>query len=255
MTFDDYIKNPLGTSVMANAREMYRSMYVEKLDKLLVREGGKINYKLYKSDSKYYCHMKIPSETVKEFYYDVVIEFTKPKDKDLKIDRTLKKYDVRFYSNDPAFVFTFAHAFIKNGLFIDSLKDKMSKEAIKKTASVKNPNNEVGYVKTLYFAYLYMVRKNLFEKMFYLDKYNEKILKGDILDADTKIAQRTEATHVIRSRRKEARDQLEKIYSRKSPLSHGTQIKITNTSNKIKQPKVSKVVTTTKKTKTVKRSR
>ena len=255
MTFEEYIKNPLGSSIMANSREMYRNMYMEKLDKILVREGGKIKYKLYKSSSNYYCHMKIPSEKVKDFYYDVVIEFSKPKGKDVGLDRTLKKYDVRFYSNDPAFVFTFAHAFIKNGMFIDALKDKMSKEAVKKTATVKNPNNQTGYVKTIYFAYLSMTRKNLFEKMFYLDKYNEKVLKGDITDADEKVRQRTEASNIIGSRKREAKETLKKIAKNNSPLSKGTQIKMVNTVNKIRQPKVSKMVSTTKKTKTVKRSR
>lgn len=255
MTFDDYIKNPMGNSVMANSREMYRNMYMEKMDKLLVRENGKFNYRLYKSANKYYCHMKVPSEKVKDFYYDVVIEFTKPDGKDVTMDRTLKKFNVRFYSNDPAFVFTFAHAFIKNGLFIDELKDKMSKEAVKKNADVKNPNNQVGYVKTLYFAYLYMVRKNLFDKMFYLDKYNEKVLKGDIMDADEKVSQRTNATTLIRQRKKESYDTLEKIYSTSSPLSHGTRIKLSNASKKVKQTSVGKTVSTVKKTKTVKRSR
>lgn len=256
MTFDQYIQNPMGgsNSVMSN-REMYRKMYMEKLDKIMVRESGKISYKLYRSSSRYYAHIKVPSETIKEFYYDVVIEFSKPKDGNKPLDRTLKNYNVRFFSNDPSFVYTFAHAFIKNGLFITELKDKMSKEAVEKKAEIKNPKDQIGYVKSLYFAYLMMIRKGLFNKMLYMDKYNENILKADVMDADTKIAQRTEGADIIAKRKKRDAAKLKQIANNDSILSKGTQVKMANMSNKIRDTKVSKMVTKTKKTKTVKRSR
>ena len=75
MTFDQYIQNPMGiaNSVMSN-REMYRSMYSMKLDAIMVREMGKIDYKLYKDKNSYYAYIKVPSEVVEKFYYDVVIE-------------------------------------------------------------------------------------------------------------------------------------------------------------------------------------
>ena len=45
MTFDDYIQNPMGreNAVISN-RNMYRDLYKAKLDKILVRENGKIEY-------------------------------------------------------------------------------------------------------------------------------------------------------------------------------------------------------------------
>ena len=47
-------------------------------------------------------------------------------------------------------------------MFIKELKDVMSKEAIKKVAQEKNPSNQVGYVKSLYFAYLIFKKENIF---------------------------------------------------------------------------------------------
>lgn len=253
MTIEQYIKNPMGNAVMSN-REMYRKMYMEKLDKLMVRESGKIKYKLYRSSSKYYAHIKVPSETIKDFYYDVVLEFSKPKDALPTND--LKKYNVKFFSNDPAFVYTFAHAFIKNDLFIKELSDKMSREAIKKKAEIKNPNNQVGYVKTLYFAYLMMIRKGLFNKMLYLEKYNEKILKADVEHADTKIAERQKGADIIAKRKKRDKEKLKQITSKdnKSVLSRSQQINLANTTNKIRDTKISKAVKTTNKTKTIKKT-
>jgi len=126
MTFQEYINNPLGkaNSVISH-REMYRNMYTEKLNKIMVRENGKVDYILYETDKSYICHIKVPSEVITDFYYDVIVSFKKEKG-----IRVLSESEVQFYSNDPAFVFTFAHAFIKNKMFINQLEDKMSKKAV-----------------------------------------------------------------------------------------------------------------------------
>ena len=218
MTYDQYIQNPMGVAnaVFSN-RDMYRELYMNKLDKILVREMGHIDYTLYKSKNKYYVYIKVPSEVIEKFYYDVVIEFSEPDDKSL-IDSTLKNYNVSFYSNDPSFVYTFAHAFIKNKLFIEELKDVMSKEAIKKVAVEKNPSNQVGYVKSLYFAYLILKRENIFnKKKFLLAKdIDWKYLKKNITPAELKITQRQDAVKEKSARNKRAKVDLEK--TRKNPV-------------------------------------
>lgn len=192
MTFDQYIQNPMGVknAVLGN-REMYRNMYGAKLDALMVREMGKIDHFLYKDGDKYFCHMKIPSEVVEKFYYDVVIEFY-PGKETKKSAKDLHSYECRFYSNDPAFVFTFAHAFIKNKLFITQLTNKMSKQAVKERGKERNPMDTVGYVKSLFFAYLIMKRFGLFDKVRYARKLNMKNLNNSIMSADEKIALRQE---------------------------------------------------------------
>ena len=224
MTFDQYIQNPMGikNAVISN-REMYRTMYTDKLNKILVREASKVEYYLYKSKSAYYAHIKVPSEVVPKFTYDVVIKFTEPK---AIVDMSLKKFDVQFYSNDPAFVYTFAHAFISNNLFIPELKDKMSKEAIRKVAKEKNPTNQVGYVKSLYFAYLIMQQRGLFSKALYVEIYNEAKLKSMIMHADKKIADRTEAGQHVNDKPKKEKPK------REIPPEQST--KRTSVSNKIK---------------------
>lgn len=196
MTFDDYIQNPMGkeNAVISN-RNMYRDLYKAKLDKILVRENGKIEHHCYSVGKKYICYLKIPSEVVPKFYYDVLIEFNPPS----KIigSGSLKDYNVRFFSNDPSFVYTFAHAFIKNGLFINNYQDKMSAKAVKEVAKEKNPKNQVGYVKSLYFAYLFMQSRGLFSKLRYVEPYSEVMVKKDIDPADKKIQDRKEAAEAL----------------------------------------------------------
>lgn len=193
MTFDQYIANPMGIkNSVFSGREMYRGLYSEKLDKVLVREVGKIKHRLFRNKDEFFVFLKIPSELIEKFYYDVVVQFYTD-DTSIKMSRSLKDYNVKFYSNDPSFVFTFAHAMITNEMFIKDLVPVMSKDAVKHTAKEKNPKNEVGYVKSLYFAYLIMKNYSLFDKVNYEtygEKYDKKELLKDITHADIKIEAR-----------------------------------------------------------------
>jgi len=212
MTFNQYIQNPMGiaNSVISN-REMYRKMYNEKFDKIVLRETGKLNNMethLYKDGKRYIAYLKVPSEVVPQFYYDVLIEFTEPstKDKDLKkkiVGNNLDDYYVRFFSNDPSFVFTFCHAFIKNDMFFKEFSNKMARKAIKDKAVQKNPQDIVGYVKSLYFAYIIMSRKGLFNKLKYVESYNKRALDVRVMEADKKIQLRQEEAANLNKQKKE----------------------------------------------------
>ena len=211
MTFHDYIQNPMGreNAVISN-RVMYRNLYQEKLDKILVREAGKIAIKAYHVGKRYICYLKIPSEVIDKFYYDVLIEFRAPK----KITgNDLKEYLVRFYSNDPSFVYTFTHAFVKNDLFFKDFENKMSKKAIKERGKEKNPADQVGYVKSIYFAYLIMSKRGYFSKTKYVDKYSKSSLDREIEHADKKIKDRQEAAEKKSKDRRKEREASKKVSS------------------------------------------
>lgn len=266
MTFEQYIQNPMGVanSVISN-REMYRVLYTKKLDQILVREIGYLNrmeYHLYKDSKRYLAYLKIPSEAIPNFFYDVVIEFTEPEKKDKKlIGNSLKDYNVRFYSNDPSFVFTFTHAFLKNDMFIKELSDKMSKKALKERADEKNPHNIVGYVKSLYFAYIIMNRKDLFNRIKYTETFNLKTLKVKITEADIKIKQRQDAALELSKENKRKRnvnkrnqeDHLEKdIPIRPNAIKKSGLIGSSKTTPSVKPIKNSKIAKKVKLAKTIK---
>jgi hypothetical protein len=209
MTFEDYINNPMGKSsaVMTVAhREIMKGQYKVKFDNILLREKGKLDYRLFK-DSKnntYWIYCKVPSELCKNFYYDTLIKFSA--DEKVKSGgRDLFKYYARFYSNDPAFVYTYAYVFAHNKLFIDELSSKMSKEALRSKPSEKNPREDIGYVKSIYFVYLLMQNRNLnkvsvFEKQ--SDPLDANFLMNNIMPADQKIAEREEAGRGVSQRKK-----------------------------------------------------
>lgn len=251
MTFEQYINNPMGVkNAVFSGREMYRSLYTEKLNTILVREVGKVKYRLYKSKDRYFVYMKIPSEVVPDFYYDTVVEFYTDRS-NAKSSKTLKDYYVKFYSNDPSFVFTFAHAMLKNDLFIKELVPRMSKEAVKKVAKEKNPKMEIGYVKSIYFTYLLMKNYSLFNKIVFdneAEKLNLKELLSLIEHADDKIQKRQQAQKDI--------NKTKKIKNKKERNNLDSDISIkgnknTTISNKIGKIKNIKTVSKINKTKRI----
>lgn len=209
ITFGDYITNPMGkgSAVMSAAhREFMRMQYKKKFDNILLREKGKINYRMFtdKARNEYWIYVKIPSEVCKDFYYDTLVKFSA--NENVKgAGRDLFKYNVKFYSNDPSFVYTYAYVFIHNDLFIKELATKMSKEALKKAPTEKNPTNSVGYVKSIYFVYLLMENRNLNKVNIFegqAEPLNMHFLMDNIMPADQKVTEREEAGRGVSQKKK-----------------------------------------------------
>ena len=250
MTFRQYIANPMGKhNAVFSQREVFRQIYTDKFDKVFLREAGKIAYSMYvdtKTD-RYVIHIKIPSETVKNFYYDAVIMFYS-NDAAAKSSPSLQDYFVKFFSNDPAFVFTYLRVFLKNDLFFEDLKPKASKLALTKDPKIKNPYEVPGYSKILYFAYLFMKSKNLFAKHMYTSyglPYSPKKLLDKVEHTDTKIADRQEQGE------RQAKEKAEQKREEKKQQAQ-TRTTITNSpSGNMKAVKQSKITSTVNKTKNV----
>jgi len=247
MSFPDYIDNPSGSkNGVWTHRTMYKDMYNQKLTKILVRETGKIKYQQYVYKDNYIVHFKIPSEVIPDFYYDTVIEFS-PVDQMMINSNNLKRYNVKFYSNDPAFVFTFAYSFLQNDMFIRDLVPRMSKEAVKKAAVQTNPKNEVGYVKSIYFTYILMDKYNLWNAQDYKQYgkiYSKSSFLKEITHADEKVKDRTDQQEKINKEKKIDKEKL-KNRSKSNPKNVTSSNNVT-TSNNIKNNSKSKNVSTIK---------
>lgn len=257
-SFDKYIDNPGGEgSSFASNRSMYKNMYKDKFNKVLVREQGRIEYTVYRTgdtEDSYLIHMKIPSEVIEKFYYDVVVRlFTK--DNALKSNASLREYRVQFYSNDPAFVYTFTHAFAKHNMIIEDLKPKMTKESLRTVAKVKNPNDNVWYVKSLYFAYLTMEKYSLFNRPMlnqHAIKYTKRTLLQNVMPAAEKVKLRQEAAEKLAKEERESKLKAAKAKedaARTSSGDHNTkQIKKTSMVGSVKHIKSTKPTKRSKRT-------
>lgn len=222
MSFEQYIKNPLGTKNMVfGKREMYYDLYKSKLDKLMLREAGMIKFDLYYTDLNFYIHMKIPSEVVPKFYYDTIIEFW-TKDNSIRSTNSLENYNVRFFSNDPSFVFTYLKVFKDNDMFISELSSKAPKLALKKDPKETNPYKIPGYVKSIFFTYLIAKQKLLFVKKNY--EFSGKKIKSikEIIDkvenCEKKIEERQEKGEFIRKENSKRKEKEINDYNKNRPL-------------------------------------
>lgn len=209
MTFEEYIKNPAGKGAStAPNRQMVEQFYTQELDKLLLKVNGKIDYNLYINGSKYYVSFKIPHHTYDKFFYDVVIELS-TSDKALGAVRDLKKYDVKFFSNDPSFTFTWAYVFNQNDMLIPALRQKCSPIALKQAPIVRNPSETMGYNKYVYYAYLLMRLYNLFDKAeFDLKRKPYSTLSSSIVNADRKFEERKKAEEAYKKKPKGAKENI-----------------------------------------------
>ena len=192
ITLNQYVENPMreqGSVFSSSMRQNQQKEYAKKFSELLLREAGNIDFTLYKTNKEeYIIHIKIPSESLKGLYYDVVFRFfPNPQNKDGV--KSLANYYVQFFSNDPAFMFNYANTFIKKGIFFKDLTGRISEKAVKDAAKIKNPDKIVGYVKSLYFGYLFMKQKGLFflNQWETAEDYNKSKLINNVVDADDKI--------------------------------------------------------------------
>jgi hypothetical protein len=195
ITFPGYIKNPSGSrAMMVGEKTLAKQLYTDKYNKMMLRVNGKIDYLLYKKDNdRFIIYLKIPSESTETLFYDVVVEFF-TKDATQRGLNKLDDYNIRMFSNDPNFIFTFAYVFYERGLIIPELKKKISKVALKNNPAKSNPNKVVGYVKSLYFTYLFMESHGLFNKLNWLNAMTnlgavKDIFEKAVAHSDDKIAQ------------------------------------------------------------------
>ncbi len=233
MNFKQYIENPLGKkNAVFQQRDMYKAMYTEKFGALNLREAGKIDHTLYYDSGKdvFYAYIKIPSEVVPKFYYDVVIRFH-TSDNGLKTSPSLEMYDVQFFSNDPSFVFTYLKVFLDLGMIVEDLKPKSSKLALKHDPVEKNPYKIPGYVKSIYFAYLFMKQRGLFLKLPYKTlPYSKNALLGQVEHSDKKIADRQEKGAAVEKEKRREKAKTANKPARTSASSH-TSTSVTKVKN------------------------
>ena len=108
---------------------------------------------------------------------------------------------------------------------------------------IKNPKDEIWYVKSLYFAYLSMEKYNLFNKNI-LDRESKEYTDrsfNDIMKADDKIALRASAE-----------EKLKKEKDKGKQKNDNNSVRRRQQRNTTKKSTISKVSTITNKTKTVK---
>lgn len=153
--------------------------YREKYDLLSKRTDKPFRYSVYTMlGDRHMVHIKVPSETVDRFYYDVLLELTAEKS---AVD--FGDCDVKIFSNCPSFVYSVAYIFAHwdpdakrpttkgKGMMIDTLKGKLprdrmlipgtekklGKQPIHEPPVVRNPLGFPMFDKSVYYAIFFLM--------------------------------------------------------------------------------------------------
>jgi hypothetical protein len=88
--------------------------------------------------------------------YDVVIHFSPVNKEDIN-SNSINDYGVKVFSNSPAFTFTYTFVMNINGLLVDFLKKtKCSNPALTQAPKLRNPVEQYGFEKSIYYAALFI---------------------------------------------------------------------------------------------------
>jgi len=204
MTMDNFLKNPVGPGsasvarrdvIIRNLQERYRKL------RLANHSGFKVQIFLRSSDGVYFFKFKIPSEEFPtKLSYDVVLKFTPPADKTRLI--SLNQYTLTVFSNSLNFNFTYTYIYNLFNILIPELKVKYSEIAIKNPPIIKNPNQDMGFEKSVYYALLFMkeLKFNFFNN-FRTIPFNKSALL-QVSSAQEKINEYNRVKQVIRDSKK-----------------------------------------------------
>ena len=96
LTLDEYGKSPAGKGNVTGSQYLAQA-YKNKFDKVMLRVNGKIDHNFYTDGTSYFILLRVPSEIVPNFTYEVVFKFS-PKNMTDGHSSSLKGYTVQFFS-------------------------------------------------------------------------------------------------------------------------------------------------------------
>lgn len=153
----------------------------ELLTKRFVSEIEKeIEVKCWKEKNDYFIWSQIPSKANAKYpgdriTYDVIIKLSPPNSAWIKQDH-MREYDVKVFSNEPNFMFTFTYAFSARRGLLNMPNGYYSRKALKIKPKVRNPLLLLGIDEGLFFTVMYMDKNHLFVKARFEERCNDNKL-------------------------------------------------------------------------------
>lgn len=144
---DDTLSTALYRKGTANIQKMKSAFFN------LIKSHPRWNLNIFKDKDTFFIHVQVPSEKVKGFSYDVVIRSETQKDKKRV---TINNNPIKVFSNSPSFLFQYAYICNQQGILIEELKDKVGELALTTPPKNKNPLEQFGFEKSVYFACMYI---------------------------------------------------------------------------------------------------
>lgn len=222
-TMKGFLDNPMGkgTSILPN-RDLIVNDF-KRRHKIMIDKGKKFVVNVYHNEvtDNYFFHILVPSETDRNNTYDVVLQLSPPeKTTGIIKPPTISNFNVRFFSNSPSFVFTYAHVMYSNNMLVKFLAKKYNKLVLRKEPVVTNPRGVVLYEKSITFAIITLLNEPNYMSRAYLKSIKKPHAENLIftkIRTDEKILEEIEKERIRLGQIKREKDrQIEKDMSEKT---------------------------------------
>lgn len=229
----EFLNNPGGKGNTSLNISAVKEKFMDRYNKIVKL----IEYQIFLVKKDVYILVNIPS-SVQGIKYDILLKFNGTAK---STGKSLADMNMQIFSNSPSFLYTYAYAYDKQGLFIKDCKRKLSPKMLDDIAKSKNPYGMLSYDFSV-FAALYFVVSNDYLSFDVIEEYGKKATKTEVI----KLVKNADALQKDRKFQKDSIKLAEKEEKAKIKKS----IKL---SDKLyEEPQETKNVKTTKKTKTVK---
>lgn len=224
VTMKQFLVNPTGSgSASVARRDRIRLDMNNRFNALYKKHKGKFKCNFYydpKQNDIYYV-LNVPSEVYAAdgLYYDVVIKLKGDPNK--KIHRLLENREMQVFSNSPNFTYTYAYVFNSLGMLVDWCKPKAAPKSLTESPTVRNPDNVLGFEKSVYFSILYIttILKKGLDEGYITSKASKLNTKAVTKNIKTALQKNTEYQGIDKKHREEAK----KTKERKAKIKNAVQ--------------------------------
>lgn len=239
----EFLNNPGGKGSAVLNISAVKEKFIDRYEKIV----KDIKHEIFIVKKDVYILVNIPS-SVKGIFYDILVKFTNtPK----SAGKSLADMSIQIFSNSPSFLYTYAHAYDKQGLFLNECKKKLSSQMLKDIAKSKNPYDMLSYDFSV-FAALYFIVSNDYLSLDTINSYGTKTTKAEVL-RHVKNAEVLQKDRKLQKTANKIEDDLNKKKIKKT-IKKTENSDITNSEvNEIKNVKSVKKTKTVKTTKKVKK--
>jgi hypothetical protein len=162
-TLGSFLNNPTGDAGSASHGRKLVFEDLESRFRLLRLAKKEFKHATYKVGTDIFIKVEIPSESIDDFSYDVIIKF-----RDVEPNSTsLAANTISVFSNAPSFVYSYAYTFNMFKMLVDELASKIDKKALTELPKIRNPDAVTFYEKTITMAMMYIRDNDLMKTNVY----------------------------------------------------------------------------------------
>lgn len=156
-------------SQVSRINKMLKDIYDNRLRMIIRTHIAKLN------ENHWVLWFEIPSENRASIFYDVVIEMKRENH-----ENSFLQADIKLWSNDPNFKFSYTYVLNKAGQIPDFLISKCSIRALNEAPEIRNPYSIWHLEKYIIFAKYHLLSKGYLNPKYLEEDYDRNLTVQDI---------------------------------------------------------------------------